>query len=767
MAGKSLQAELQVIVDDRAVGTPRARWEDFYSGPRGYGHTAFQHMTVVGSTLFVVAFVNSAGQLLRQKLSEGTAPNDAWWRTAGSNVKAGTPIAMAAGPYVPDALVFWVDADGRSIKYADAYTDAPSGVGTTVDTLAAGHTCLGLAAVRVDSAGGYGIRLALVYVDGATANGSGADKTVKVKLTADGSTWSAAIDTGIPAGQSCYGVAALNYGTTATHAGLHLVVAGKYHDLAQGDNVNVYAVSIDVAANTAGATWLGCPLQASKGATVNWRYPSLMPETSLDRCRCFLQRYDGSLASDKRWRTGSVAVQTLADGAVLFGDWMPFDARCAVTVGVGRVWNYLWCLCGDHMWRAPLYDGGATYRVDLTADVVGLQHAYYDNTLFLEDVTKAGWGYLILDNHDNRYQNLGQSGKYQAVKRGAQVVMKVGYRWRDPATSQWVSETKILPPMWISRIIQVNNPAVSTAGGLPRLSVQGAPSLGGSFIVLSLYDGWAITTHRLAKYYFGWDSARPRSVLQDAFLTGMGFTYSDDGTAALGVAETGVVRQTLQGKPYWAMIKDILNTVGCRMKFYTEDDEEATSPTVRVHVFTTTAADQADAAYGDTGEPRLYASIYWEQDRASWLRWMWWYQVVEDAAAAIASAGSPLVGAPITGARVEGKDVAAEYIAFDEVERLGLYQPMTILDDNITTAEAAEARAAFAASQAVQGMQSGCILVPVHPGLELWDRIEITDAKACFNPMSRRVAGVETFYDKRGKRCQYEQVVYLWGLEPW
>lgn len=79
-----------------------------------------------------------------------------------------------------------------------------------------------------------------------------------------------------------------------------------------------------------------------------------------------------------------------------------------------------------------------------------------------------------------------------------------------------------------------------------------------------------------------------------------------------------------------------------------------------------------------------------------------------------------------------------------------MYQPMTVVVYNTTT-EAATT------SQAVQGMQSGCILVPVHPGLELWDRIEITDPRACFSPtqqsalgcVSRRVAGIETTYDKR------------------
>jgi hypothetical protein len=767
MAKKSLKPAVQVLIDDRAVGTPRARWSSFYAGPHGYGHTVFEPVPVFGGgDVFVVAWVNMWGQVVRQKLAEGGTPNAAWWAIAGSNVRAGSPIAMALSPQLPDTFVFWVDADGRTIKMADAYTDYPSGVGTTVETLAAGHVCLGLAAVRVSSFAGNWTRVVLAWVDGATANGVGVDKTVKVKvLGGDGVTWGATVDTGIAAGKSCYGLAALEYGGTSTHAGLYLVVTGKFGTLTQGDNVNVYAVAIDVAANTVASTWRGCPLQASAGSVVNWQYPSVMPEVELDRARVFVQQYDGNMVAARRWQTGSVSLQTLADDSVRFGDWMPFNARCAVTMGVGRVWDYIWAICGDQMWRASAYDGGAPWRVDVSADLVAMQHAYYDNTLYLEDVTKAGWGFLILDNHDNRFAGLGVSGKYQAIKRGAQVVIKVGYQVEDPVTHVITAETLMLPPMWISRIIQVNNPEVSRAGGLPRLSVQGAPSLGGSFVVLALYDGWAITTHRLAKYYFGWEGAAPRTVLQDAFLTGMGFVYSDDGSATLA-RDAGTAAeswQTIEGKAYWPMIKAILNHTGTRLKFYTVDDEEATGPTVRVHVFTTTAADVIQARYGAAGEPLLYASVYWEQDRASWLRWMWWYNPPPETLA------SALDGASITGVRLEGKGIAEEYIPYDQVEELGLYQPLTVVDYNITGAETVtpEQRASFAAAQAVQGMQSGCILVPAHPGLELWDRIEITDARACFSPMSRRVAGIETVYDKRGGRSQFEQTVFLWGLEPW
>ncbi len=42
-----------------------------------------------------------------------------------------------------------------------------------------------------------------------------------INLSADGSTWGAALDTGIPAGKTSHGVAALAHDCTATHAGLY------------------------------------------------------------------------------------------------------------------------------------------------------------------------------------------------------------------------------------------------------------------------------------------------------------------------------------------------------------------------------------------------------------------------------------------------------------------------------------------------------------------------------------------------------------------
>jgi hypothetical protein len=161
----------------------------------------------------------------------------------------------------------------------------------------------------------------------------------------------------------------------------------------------------------------------------------------------------------------------------------------------------------------------------------------------------------------------------------------------------------------------------------------------------------------------------------------------------------------------------------------------------------------------------LYASMYWEQDRASWLRWMWWYNPAPPT-------GEPYVppaGAAVTGAVVEGKGVVGERLPFSVIDGQGLYAPVIVVDYNVRgdTQVTPGERAEFAARDAVQGMTGGCIMGPLNPCLELWDRVRIVDPRATVSPMDRRVAGIESYYDRRGKRFVFDQVVYLWGMEPW
>jgi len=55
----------------------------------------------------------------------------------------------------------------------------------------------------------------------------------------------------------------------------------------------------------------------------------------------------------------------------------------------------------------------------------------------------------------------------------------------------------------------------------------------------------------------------------------------------------------------------------------------------------------------------------------------------------------------------------------------------------------------------------GQFMAPAHPCLELWDRVHLHDSRACQAEFKRFVIGVETYFDTRGERGRFDQVVHV------
>jgi hypothetical protein len=87
---------------------------------------------------------------------------------------------------------------------------------------------------------------------------------------------------------------------------------------------------------------------------------------------------------------------------------------------------------------------------------------------------------------------------------------------------------------------------------------------------------------------------------------------------------------------------------------------------------------------------------------------------------------------------------------------------MQIHDKNLATATAAHERGLAEQRRAVMGSTAGSILVPLHPGQELYDVIEITDARSGLNASRRRVIGLKHRYDS-GKG-EYALLIQLAGV---
>lgn len=113
--------------------------------------------------------------------------------------------------------------------------------------------------------------------------------------------------------------------------------------------------------------------------------------------------------------------------------------------------------------------------------------------------------------------------------------------------------------------------------------------------------------------------------------------------------------------------------------------------------------------------------------------------------------------------QVYGQTVVGESFAWDEVERVP-ERLRQVQDRNLTTVEEAQARCAAELRREELDAVSGDILVPVNCGQELYDVVEVTDARAGLVAARRRVLGLELQYRRSGRRARYAQRITLGGV---
>ncbi len=114
--------------------------------------------------------------------------------------------------------------------------------------------------------------------------------------------------------------------------------------------------------------------------------------------------------------------------------------------------------------------------------------------------------------------------------------------------------------------------------------------------------------------------------------------------------------------------------------------------------------------------------------------------------------------------QVEGYDVGGEELiladsfAWDEIDRL--YDRLRQIEDrNISTVAEAQQRGQACLRQAEMGAAEGSILIPVNCGQQLYDVIDITDARAALDEEKKRVLGLVLFYHP--ERGEYSQRLRL------
>jgi len=113
-------------------------------------------------------------------------------------------------------------------------------------------------------------------------------------------------------------------------------------------------------------------------------------------------------------------------------------------------------------------------------------------------------------------------------------------------------------------------------------------------------------------------------------------------------------------------------------------------------------------------------------------------------------------------AQVFGDGVFGE--RFDWVGVQSVYDRLTqVRDRNLTTVAQVETRADAVLRRASLEATNGEITVPVNCGQELYDVIEVTDARAGLAAARRRVLGIEMRYST-GEKAMYEQRIRLGGV---
>ena len=113
--------------------------------------------------------------------------------------------------------------------------------------------------------------------------------------------------------------------------------------------------------------------------------------------------------------------------------------------------------------------------------------------------------------------------------------------------------------------------------------------------------------------------------------------------------------------------------------------------------------------------------------------------------------------------QVFGADLLAEAFAWAQVEALG-DRLRQVHDLNLSTASQAADRGSAELRREALAAQAGEVVSPVNCGQQMYDVVDITDARAGLSAAKRRVLGLELRYRPQGGGTVYEQRLTLGGV---
>lgn len=648
------QPAATVTIDERHCGIMRPRWELFVSDTVGDGPSV---IGVAYDGACIRARSDPDTQTLHVQRVVDRANTGEWtaWTLLESGIAGDSQLALAYDGEIVQAL-FFVAGDRRTIKARQSADNGQTwGAAATVATVAEGSTVRALAASLNSGSGTltcfYGAEIAAEQVC-----------LYSTSRVESGGSWSSPQDWG--------------RGDVSGVAGLDVSGDGAtFHVAACLDN-SLWLFNVGV--GDLGAWPDPVTVLRSDTCAVAYAWPSI---AALDQHRYLFFVENNTQAGYARlhhvvtpnWQDMSMAPR-------------PYQMAAGYGAHALSSLTHHYLCTSRYVYRAKRWAPDSTQRVDISGDVLGLRLTEY--------LDRPGQATLLLRNDDGRYAAVGDAGDYQAIKRGSQVAMRLGYR-----TSAG-NETSTYRPYWITGISHQCR-TLPQAAALLRITAA---------------DGWGILDRAHARQTYTWQEQSALAIAR-AILAGYGFYVTDDGNDAWSriISRFSIT----PGMALGDALRRVLRLVGGWVIFRCDEQWELSWPSATAYL----TVGQPDSTYAYGIEHAIIAAEVTQAEQAA-------------------------THVMVLGEASLGDAVLAEAIDWDMVEEGNEDRFTLLVERRLATVDEAAARAAAGLEAAQRAALAGLLTVPPNVGQEVLDVITVTVPTTGLEAATLLVAGNQVTLDR-------------------
>lgn len=655
---------IKCLVDDRPIEVPRLAWTSLYTGSESDYYCG---AAICSDGSIVRVRSEAGGDFYRQRITDPAQPTQ-WstWVLARAGVSTVCQVAAARGSASGVVRIYVVaGAPGSRVVYGCESADNGQtwGAWETVASPPAGSEVKALAAT--DDYVVYAVDLQGVDPD---------DYLCVVQKS--GGVWSAPT------------------ADTARYAAINTAGVGKEDQYLR---IMFYGESSlelrNKSWNVTNSTWTAgvVLLAAGSGSNYSYLFPWLLtPDGDVPRYTyVYREYYNGVPAHGRRMLGVTPNLDYLTEVVPL-----PSTGQMQIVLLKGGGYWYL--LGSKEAYRAPVYSGGTSEKVDLSGYVAGFEaeqgRGARQSSGIQSNVTMLGPSRLtlLLENSDGAFRQAGVAGTtFAALREGAQLALGLGYRTAAGEEYFWDV------PWWIDRLAFVD------AGGRGYLRVD-------------CIDAWAyldrFRVHRQEVFI----NQTLGYILQRIWWRVCGETTLP---ATAGLSTVAPIFTFQPGESYADIASRICRRSGVVLSFRSSQTEPTGFASVQP-VLAEIGAGLSSYDYG-TGAHPVARGVY--------------------------SAG----GQVISHVEVYGTNAFGEQFDTDRNAQTMRDIVRKVVDKEADT----DAKAADVALYVLRAEQmagnGGWIEVWANVGQELWDVVSITDERANLSIAQRRAVSLLTRYDRR------------------